>query len=183
MRSPSTSRRTRPTARPSVSAGSEKRTVRDGEAVERRERRRRPAQDRHLAPLEPPLLPEVEGGDRGGEREPGERGEHEADVQHEEDVRVVAPRSGTGAAARARDDEQRGSERHDREAEQPVRLAHTEIHGDDEPHEEVERPGPRSPRESVLARGLDDEQRGLREPAEPHAPDRCAVRRRRRGAA
>src|SRR5581483_9058800 len=40
----------------------------------------------------------------------------------------------------------------------------------DEPDEEIERRGPRPPREPVVARRLDGEQRCLRDPAEANAP-------------
>ena len=47
-------------------------------------------------------------------------------------------------------------ERHHREPEQPERAAATphEIRRHDEPHEEIQRAGPRTPREAVLPRGL-----------------------------
>ena len=64
--------------------------------LERRERRQAQPQDVGRAALQPALLPEVEPGQTRGEREAGERGEHETDVQDEEEVAVV------GAARRRR---------------------------------------------------------------------------------
>ena len=130
------------------------------------------------APLEAPLLPEVERGERGGEREAREGGEHEADVEGEEEAPVVGVPRRPGAAARVREREQRRRGRDDREAEEAEArpAAPDEVRADDEPHEEVEHAAPARPREAVRARGLDDEQRGLDEPAEPHAPGREAAR-------
>src|SRR6266566_6005843 len=65
----------------------------------------------------------VEAGKSGGEREAGEGGEHEADVDDEEEIRVVACAAAPRSAAGARDDEQRHGERHHDETEQPVRPA------------------------------------------------------------
>ena len=60
------------------------------------------------------------------------------------------------------------------EPDEPVALlaAPDQVGADDEPDEEVERAGPGRPREAVDARRLDDEERGLGEPADPDAPDR-----------
>src|SRR4029453_11100052 len=104
-----------------------------------------------VVPLEPPLLKQVHSGERGGEREPGERREHEADVEDEKDVGIVAARPKLGSPAEPRNDEQRGDERRYREPEQPIARAAApyQIRGDDEPDEEVQRAGPPRPGGSV----------------------------------
>ena len=125
-------------------------------------------------PVEAPLFDQIEGCERGGEREPGERGQHEPDVDREEEVRVVRLLAGGGAAADPRGDEEPDRERHDGEPDEAVaRLAAPDqigAHG--EPDEEVERAGPRRPREAVDAARLIDEEPRLGEPADPDAPRR-----------
>jgi len=146
------------------------------QALERRERRQAQAQDVRGAPLQPRLLPEVEPGETRSEREAGERSEHETDMQHEEEIAVVGALTGAGAAADPRDDEESRRQRHHRQTEQPEARAAApdQVGADDEPDEEVERAGPRRPREAVGASGLHDEQRRLREPADPNTPRRRA---------
>src|SRR5207237_7952595 len=51
-------------------------------------------------------------------------------------------------------------------------AAPDQVRADDKPDEEVERTAPARPREAVRARRLHPEQRGLDEPADPHAPGR-----------
>ena len=159
---------------PSVSAGSEKRIVRASSLSSVSSGGARQPQDRRVVPLEPPLLEKVDRGERSGEREAGERHEHEPDVQHEKEIRVVAAGAEVRAAAESRDDEERRRDRRDDETEQPKARAAApdQVRGDDEPDEEVERPGPRRPREAVRPRRLRDQQRRLQEPAEPNAPRR-----------
>ena len=104
-------------------------------------------------------------------------------MQDEEEVAVVGAAAGAGAAADARDDEERRRERHHRQAEQPVTrpAAPDQVRADDEPDEEVERAGPRRPREAVGARGLArraaPSARASRS-ARPRSPHRGAARRR-----
>ena len=143
-----------------------------GEPVERLERRQPEPQQPGVALLEAALLPEVEAGEAGGERQPGEPGEHQPDVEREQPARGVRGRDAR-AAAGPRGDEQRGGERHHGEAEQPVarRAAPDQVGADDEPDEEVERAGPGAPGEPVAVERLRDQQRRLREPADAHAPD------------
>ena len=124
-RAPTGSRsRAIPIPSPTVSSGSATRIVRATSALERRRATAPAAEDRRVVPLQPPLLPEVERR-RGRPRRvnPGERGEHEADVEDEEDARVVAPPRARCPPPAPRDAEQHGGERHDAEAEQPVRGA------------------------------------------------------------
>ena len=81
-----------PTAIPSVRTGREMSDRPRREPVERLERRQAERRTVTVASLQPSVLPEVETRERRGEREAGERGEHEADVQRREEVRVVAGR-------------------------------------------------------------------------------------------
>ena len=99
-----------PTAIPSVSAGSANAIVRAATCVQPRERGARTTEDRALAALQSPFLPQVERRKRGGERETRESCEHQPDVQHEEEVRVVAPTADPGSAADPREDEQQDGE-------------------------------------------------------------------------
>jgi hypothetical protein len=86
---------------------------------------------------QPPFLPDVEARKGGRERQAGERGEHEPDVDDEEEVRVVARAPDSGPTAGACGGEQRHGERHDDQTEQPVRpaAAPDEVRRDDEPDE------------------------------------------------
>ncbi len=59
------------------------------ERVERRERRNPAPEDRRRTALEPPLLPDVQPRQPGRERESGEGGEDEADMEDEEERRVA----------------------------------------------------------------------------------------------
>src|SRR3954451_12947186 len=136
------------------------------------EGRSRAREDRRIVALQAALLPEIERRQERRHREPGERREHEPDVQDEEDARVVAlPRA--QPAGRACDAEQDRGQRRDAQPEQPEarRTAATEIDPDDEPDEEVERAAPGLPREAPRARRLRREQRRLDEPADPDPPD------------
>jgi len=92
----------------------------------------------------------------GRECEARESCKHEADVQDEEDVRVVAPFAEVGPAAEPRDDEQPGSKRRHGKSEEAVARAAApdEIRRHDEPHEQVQRARPRCPRKAFGARGL-----------------------------
>ena len=130
------------------------------------------AQEPRVPALEPPLLEEVEERDGGGDGEARERGEHQADVHVERPPGPVGVVD-AGAAARPREHEQRRRDGHHPEPEQPVAgiAAPGEVPGDDEPGEEVQRARPGAPREAVGRRGLRDEQRRLRQPADPNAPD------------
>ena len=130
-----------------------------GKGVEGKERGSAAQQTARLPKLQPPLLPEVERRESRCERESGEGGEDEADVQREERARVTAPLAEAGASAHACKHEQPGGERHHREAEQavPGAAAPDQIRADDEPDEEVERAGPGGPRKAVGPRGLADE--------------------------
>ena len=141
------------------------------EVVERHQRGDADPEDPGLVALQAPLLPEIERGECGREREAGERRENEADVRDEEQRRVAARVAGR-PAARVGDGEEDGGERHDRKAEQAVtRLAAPDqVGADDEPDEEVERTSPARPGKAVGVRRLHSQQRRLREPAEPHAP-------------
>ena len=125
-----------------------------------------------VALLQTALLPEVEARQPGRHREACEPGEHEADVERKEPARRVFGRDSRSAAG-PRGDEKRRRERHDGEPEEPVarRAAPDEVRADHEPDEQVERARPRSPGESVAVERLRDEERGLREPAHPDAPD------------
>ena len=89
---------------------------------------------------------------------PAKRGEDEPDVEHEErrpssgcvpSVPVPPPSPGQS--------EQERRKRHDGKPEQPVArpAAPDQVRADDEPDEEVQRPGPGRPREPVGAGGLD----------------------------
>src|SRR6185436_21148689 len=59
------------------------------------------------------------------------------------------------------------------DTQQPIArvAAPGEVPGDDEPAEEVQRARPCGPREAVGRRRLYGEQRRLRQPADPNAPD------------
>src|SRR5439155_19328834 len=70
-----------------------------GESLEGLQRRQPQTQDVGRAALQPPLLPEVEAGERRRHREPRERGKDEPDVEDEEEVAVVAARARVRAAA------------------------------------------------------------------------------------
>ena len=69
--------------------------------------------------LEPPLLPEVEGREAGGEREAGEGREDQPDVEGEERVTELAAPRVPGPAAQPGDREEHRRKRHDHEAEEP----------------------------------------------------------------
>ena len=144
------------------------------ERLEGDERRRAEAQNRRAAPLQLALLPEIERGERGGERQAREPGQHEADVRDQEQRRVAALARAVHASRGVRDRQQQRRERHHDEPEQPEPrpAAPDQVRADDEPDEEVERPGPRVPRKAVRARRLRDEERRLHEPADAHAPGR-----------
>src|SRR5439155_18694137 len=94
-----------------------------------------------------------------------------------ENGRVVAMAGLACAAAESGEHEQDGRERHHGEAEQPAARPATpdEVDADDEPDKEVQRAGPGRPREALGARSLDDEQAGLEQPADAHAPGRQAA--------
>ena len=111
-----------------------------------------------VALLQPPLLPEVEAGEPGRERQPGEarrasgrRGGRAASRPcRRVDTPVPPPaQAATSSAA---------GERHHREAEQPVarRAAPDQVGADDEPDEQVQRARPRAPREAVAVERLRD---------------------------
>ena len=127
------------------------------------------------------FLPELERRKPAGDREAGERHEHEPDVEDEHDVAPCGSRGLLRPARRIRDRQQRCGERHHTEPEQPVpgTAAPDQVCAHHEPDEEVERPGPRAPRKAVGIRRLDDEQRRLREPSEPDAPRREPAERAR----
>ena len=73
-------RRTRPATIPAVSAGNATAIVRDGQRLEREQRRRAAEQRRGPVALQPALLPQVQRRERGREREGGEREREQADV-------------------------------------------------------------------------------------------------------
>ena len=171
---------TRPRRRSrAVSAGSDHATVRSASASSVASAGTAATQERRGAPLQPPLLPEVEPRQRRGEREAGERGEHEADVEDEEEVRVVAPRRrrrcrrphGRRRAARPRAASRRaraaGSGRRQPQIRYAVTTSQTK---------RLSEPAHVPHGKAVAAGGLHDEQRRLREPAEPDAPRRRAGR-------
>ena len=157
-----------------VSTGSEKAIVARPRALERTAahgggERRMPS----LAPLEPPLLPEVERRQRRGQREAGERRRATSPTcRTRNSVEYVAAPGLRDPAGRGTRPRAARGQRHDDEPEQPVArpAAPDQVRADDEPDEEVERPGPGVPGESVRARGLRDEQRRLHEPADAERP-------------
>ena len=94
---------------------------RDGssdERLERDERGRAEAKHRRAAPLELPLLPEVEPRERGRERQAREAREQKPDVQDEEERRVPGLPGCGDPAGRVGHGEQERGERHHDEAEQ-----------------------------------------------------------------
>src|ERR1700704_5985474 len=114
MRSPRWTSRSIPTAIPSVSGGNENATVRAAtrssvasEGAGRRKKVVARRFNRRPPRLHPPLLPEIESRQRRREREARERDEHEADVQHEKEVGVMAACADRCSATDAGDDEQR----------------------------------------------------------------------------
>ncbi len=162
-----------PTPIPSVSRASETSTLRAASRSSASSGGTRTRRTRALVPLQAPLLPEVERRQPGGERQAGEARQHETDVDGEHGAGVLALVE-PSAPAGPGEDQERGRDRHHGETEQAVarRAAPDQVRADDEPDEEVERAGPRSPREAVRRRRLAGEQRRLGEPAEPHAPGR-----------
>ena len=143
------------------------------EPVERVERRHPDAQDAAFVALQPSLLPEVHRRHARGQRQPGEAGQHQDGVDCEHDAGAVALVE-RGPASRPGQREQRGRDRHHGQPEQPVagRAAPDQVGADDEPDEEIERTGPGPPREPFGRDALADEERRLRQPAEPDAPRR-----------
>src|SRR3954451_23361637 len=142
------------------------------EAFQGDEGRSRAREDRRVVALQAALLPEVERRQERRDREPGERREHEPDVQDEEDARVVAlPRA--QPPGRACDAEQDRGQGRAAQPEEPEarRTAPAEVDPDDEPDEEVERAAPGLPREAARPRGLRGQQRRGNKPADANPPD------------
>src|SRR3954452_4745621 len=77
-----------------------------GDAVEDDERRHPHLQDVRRVALETPRLPQIEAREPGRKREAGEGGEDEADVEDQEQVRVVPAGAEARAAARSREREE-----------------------------------------------------------------------------
>ena len=161
---------------PSVNAGSANGDRPPDQLVERRERRRAHPEDARRALLQSPVLPEVEAAQRGGEGEAREGGQDEPDVERRGRRRRTRVRAGSPPpAGRPASTKQRGGERHHGEAEQPERrpAAPDQVRRRRTSRRRGSASRPRIPHGKPSALdGLRDEQRGLREPAEAHAPDR-----------
>ena len=143
-----------------------------GKPVERFERGQPETEEPGIAAREPPVLVQVQQGRGRGDGERGERREHQAGVQRERPPVAVALFD-TGPATRPGDDQEERGDGHDGEPQESIAgpAAPDEVGRDDEPREQVERARPGSPGESLGRQRLDDEQRGLGEPADPNAPD------------